>query len=380
MTVSQQTSVSQAAIRTDRGDNRRPSVLFVRADPNRNPAGTSYPGAVKDCLTEHGWRVGQCSSSASAGIGHVRWLSKIKVPPAPAKHLSFVRSLARTIPRYDVVHLFFLSGISFSRHVVPTLVLGRFLGKRVVLSYHRNQAEAELERSGWWMLPFFRLCNSVVVSSEYVADLFAHYGLATKLIPPVVDMDLFRPRKIDSVQPKLVVARSLEKRNNIACTIEAFALVKQKYPRAEMTITSDGSQREELQRLVAREKLNGVTFTGGVSPHELSRHFAEADVYVNASSIDGLPTSLLEALAVGLPVVTTAAGGIPGVINDSVNGLIVRPNDPAGLADRIIRLVESPELVQQLSEQAKLSAKDYALAHVKGKWTSMYHNLYRNDS
>jgi glycosyltransferase involved in cell wall biosynthesis len=185
-------------------------------------------------------------------------------------------------------------------------------------------------------------------------------------------MDLFRPRKIDSVQPKLVVARSLEKRNNVACAIEAFALVKQKYPRAEMTITGDGSQCEELQRLATREKLNGVTFTGGVSHHELSRYFAEADVYVNASSIDGLPTSLLEALAVGLPVVTTGAGGIPGVINDSINGLIVRPNDPSGLADRIIRLVESPELVQQLSEQAKLSSRDYSLAHVKGKWSELY--------
>jgi len=299
---------------------------------------------------------------------------------AQAKHLSFVRSLVRTIPRYDVVHLFFLSGISFSRHVVPALVLGRFLGKRVVLSYHRNQAEAELERSGWWMLPFFRLCNSVVVSSEYVADLFTHYGLATKLIPPVVDMDLFRPRKIVSVQPKLVVARSLEKRNNIACAIEAFALVKQKYPRAEMVIAGEGSQRDELERHVAKEKLHGVTFTGSISPQQIAQHFTEVDVYVNASSIDGLPTSLLEALAVGLPVVTTAAGGIPGVINDSVNGLIVRPNDPAGLADRIIRLVESPELVQQMSEQAKLSAKDYTLAHVKGKWRDMYHNLYRNDS
>jgi glycosyltransferase involved in cell wall biosynthesis len=188
-------------------------------------------------------------------------------------------------------------------------------------------------------------------------------------------MDMFRPRKIDSVQPKLVVARSLEKRNNIACVIEAFALVKQKYPRAEMVIAGDGSQREELERLAAREKLNGVTFAGGVSHHELSRHFAEDDVYVNASSIDGLPISLLEALAVGLSVVTTGAGGIPGIINDGINGLIVRPNDPSGLADGIIRLVESPELVQELSEQAKLSSRDYLLAHVKGKWADLYQCL-----
>jgi glycosyltransferase involved in cell wall biosynthesis len=375
MTVSQPTGVSQAAGRTDGGDNRRQSVLFVCADPDNNPMGSSYPGAVKDCLTDDGWRTGLCSSSASARIEPARRLLKIKAPLTPVRHLSFVRNMAGIIPQYDVVHLFFLSGISFTRHVVPALVLGKFLGKRVALSYHRNQAEAELERSGWWMLPFFRLCNSVVVSSEYIADLFARYGLATELIPPAVDMDLFRPRKIVSVQPKLVVARSLEKRNNIACAIEAFALVKQKYPRAEMVITGDGSQRAELERLAAGEKLNGVTFTGRVSLNELSRYFAETDVYVNASSIDGLPISLLEALAVGLPVVTTGAGGIPGVINDGNNGLIVRSNDPSGLADRIIKLVESPELVQQLSEQAKLSSRDFSLAHVKEKLSDLYRCL-----
>jgi glycosyltransferase involved in cell wall biosynthesis len=380
MTVSQQTRVSQAIGSTSGADNTLPGILFVSTDTNRNPAGTSYPGAVKDCLTEDGWRVGLCSSSASARIGPALRLLKIKAPLAPARHLSLLRSLARTIPRYDVIHLFFLSGMSFSRHVIPALVLGKFLGKRVALSYHRNQAEVELEQSGWWMFPFLRLCNSIVVSSEYVADLFAHYGLVTKLIPPAVNIDLFRPRMIESVQPKIIVARSLEKRNNIACTIEAFAMVKRKYPRAEMVIAGDGSQRVELERLAAGEKLNGMTFTGRVSPDELSRYFAEADVYVNVSSIDGLPTSLLEALVVGLPVVTTGAGGIPSVINDSINGLIVRPNDPAGLADRIIELVESPELVQQLSERAKLSAKDYTLAHLKGKWRDMYDDLCGNDS
>ncbi len=378
MTVWQQTSGSRVVGRTDRRGNRRPSVLFVCCDHDGNAAGTSYAAAVKNCLTGIGWHSELCLSSASAEIGPARRSPEIRASVGSVGNVSFLRNLARTIPRYDAVHLFFLSGMSFYRHVVPTLLMGRFLGKGLVLSYHRNQAEAELERSGGWMSPFLRLCNRIVVSSAYVADLFAHYGLATEPIPPTVDTDLFRPRRISSVQPKLVVARSLEKRNNIACVIEAFARVKQKYPRAEMVIAGDGSQREELERLVAAERLNGVTFTGGVGPRESSRHFAEADVYANASSIDGLPTSLLEALAVGLPVVTTGAGGLADVINDGVNGLIIRPNDPAGLAERIIELVESPELVQRLSEQAKLSATEYTLANVKGKWSGLYQYLQGN--
>jgi glycosyltransferase involved in cell wall biosynthesis len=108
--------------------------------------------------------------------------------------------------------------------------------------------------------------------------------------------------------------------------------------------------------MVATKRIHGVSFAGRLNLIELAARLSQADLYVNASTIDCLPYSLPAALMVGLPVVTTPAGGISEIVVDNVNGLIVRPNDPGGLADRIIRLVESPALVSRLSQQAKLSA------------------------
>jgi len=379
MSLNQPTIVSQETGGIRHRQNLMPRLLFISPGSFSNWGETSHVKKIRECFIENDWRVGEYPGNKSTRIEPNHGLSTIKAYLAPVKSLTFVRNMARTMSGYDIIHLFFISRMSFSKHVLPAIILGRFLGKRVVLSYYRNQAEAELESTGRWMLPFFQMCSKIIVSSEYIAGLFAHHGILTEIIPHVLDEHLFRPREIKSVQPKIIVARSLERRNNIACAIEAFGLVKQKYPRTEMVIVGDGPQREELDRLVSTEKLNGITFTGQASLDELSRHFAQADLYVNTSSIDGLPISMLEALKIGVPVVTTGAGGIPTVITDRENGLLVKANDPAGLADRIIELVESPQLAQRLSGQAKRSVKDYSWSQVKNKWLDLYRSLSRKE-
>jgi glycosyltransferase involved in cell wall biosynthesis len=154
----------------------------------------------------------------------------------------------------------------------------------------------------------------------------------------------------------VVIARRLEAGNGLTTALKAFAMIKTKYPRAELTIMGDGPQREALERLAADERIFGVTFTGEVSHEEVAGRMAEADVFLNASTMDGLPLSLLEAMASGLIAVTTDAGDIPAVVCDRYNGLIARSNSAAALADRMIELVEDPELATRLSAEAARSA------------------------
>ncbi len=378
MTISQEKDIAQPTS-VDRKDmNPQPGLLLVLSGNSGYQTASRHLNVVWDLLREKGWQVRVCFGNNTEASAQVMQFSEEDLFSKPASRLACIRDLVKSIPRYDIVHLVFPSEMSSFLKLAPALILGRFFGKKVVLSYHRNQAEVELERVGRWFLPFLSLCDTILVSSNYLAEIFSRYNVTVEVVPDGVNRDMFRPRIITSVQPKLIVARSLENRNNISCVIEAFKLVKQKYPRSEMVIAGDGSQRESLEWLVEKEKLNGINFTGGFSPHQLADLFAEADVYVNASTIDGLPTSLLEALAVGLPAVTTGAGGIPEVVNDRVNGLLVRPNDPSGLADRIIELVESPELVQKLSQQAKLTAGNYSWSQIKWKWLELYHDLNWN--
>lgn len=375
MTVSQKSNISGTSSDVLERKKLQMNLLFVSAGFQTDPDELAHINLVKDFLREKGWRVDTFMTNLTAVSSSATQFTNGGRLPGLANVIGSVKKLMRIIRQYDIVHFVFLSHMSFIRQMAPALLLTRFFGKKIMLSYCRNQAEDDLERSGRWLCPFLRLCDTILVSSTYLADLFSRYKVMVDIIPDCVDTGLFKPRDIVAVQPKLIVVRSLEKRNNLACAIKGFKLVKQKYPRAEMLIVGDGSQRQELEKLVVKEKISGVMFTGRVSRREFAHYLTEADVYVNTSTIDGLPTSLLEALTVGLPVVSTGVGGIPDVVQKRVNGLIIRPNDPAGLADRINELVESPELVRKLSELAKSSVKDYTWPKVQQKWVDVYHCL-----
>ncbi|MBU8934074.1 MAG: glycosyltransferase family 4 protein [candidate division Zixibacteria bacterium] len=265
--------------------------------------------------------------------------------------------LLKSIPRYRRIRITYRSGANFFSEIVPAALLGRFFGRELILSYRSNRAEAELEDYGRGMQPFLRLFHRIEVPCDHAARVFRRYNLKATVVPPVVNDDLFSFCLRMIVQPRIVTARRLERGSNIVGLIKAFRFIKQKYPRAELTILGDGPQREWLEWFIDSEHIHGVTLAGRVSHEEVARHFTAADLYANASTIDSLPLSMLEALRAGLPVVTTNAGQISEIIDDRINGLLVPINDHHALADRIIELVKNPSLVTRLSEAAGKGSK-----------------------
>lgn len=271
-----------------------------------------------------------------------------------------LRLLSRSLPRFGSLTVTFRSDMSFFDQVAPVLLLARFFGVRTVLRYQSNKADTELDDYGRSILPFLRLCDGLEVSCEYLASVLSGYGVRATVQPDEIDTSLFCPRVIGSVQPHIVMTRRLARGNGLTGALKAFQLVKMKYPRAEMTVVGDGPLRSWLEEFVRAERIYGVTFTGRVEHDGVARLMGEADVYLNNATIDALPTSLLEALASGLCVVSTAVGDIPKLIRHGRNGVLVAPNDYAGLADRLIELVETPPLCAHLSRNGPKSVMGWS--------------------
>ena len=102
-----------------------------------------------------------------------------------------------------------------------------------------------------------------------------------------------------------------------------------------------------------------------------------SDLFLNASEIDNMPLSILEAFSAGLPVVTTDAGGIPYIVRDGETGFLVRMGDHAALADRALKLLADPELAAGVATRARASCGEYTWDAVRGKWLSLYEELIR---
>jgi len=130
----------------------------------------------------------------------------------------------------------------------------------------------------------------------------------------------------------------------------------------ELHVYGDGPLLEVFRRSVARRHLSGVHFYGRARPEDVLQILAGLDALLLTSREEGLPYVLLEAMTVGCPVLATAVGGIPEVIEDGRTGFLVAPGDVAAAAQAILALARDPEHAAGIGEAARRRAEDYSLS------------------
>jgi glycosyltransferase involved in cell wall biosynthesis len=170
--------------------------------------------------------------------------------------------------------------------------------------------------------------------------------------------------------------RNLEPLYNVACTLRAFRLIQDRLPEARLVIAGDGSQRRQLEQLCGNLRLERVTFVGKLNSAEMASLYDRCDIYLNSPNIDNMPTSILEAFACGLPVVTTNPGGIPYIVENARNGLMVSVDDAEALAHAALRLIDDQLMATRLADAARAECEDrYVWSKVRAEWEECYLGL-----
>ena len=278
----------------------------------------------------------------------------------------FLRELDRALQRSEVVY--FLTGFfNFYFWVTfPALLLIFYRRKPVILSARGGHAAEFFRRYGALVGPMLRRVNLITTPSGFLKEVFREaFGLEPVVLPNIADLEQFIFRRREEIRPRLLVTRNLEEIYGIDTILRAFALVSNHHPAARLGIAGDGSLRTDLEKLARDLGIeHGVRFYGAVNHEQIQQLYAEYYIYVNASRVDNLPGSLLEAFACGLPVVSTRAGGIPYMIEDGVTGLLVDLDDDQGLAARVLDLLESPDLAQRLIANGRKECEKYSAERV----------------
>lgn len=328
---------------------------------------------------------------AWAGDRDVRaWLVAINpVPPSVLRYaleVKFVRTLAtqltywpllvRELRRADVVHVFSASYFSFLLAPLPAVVVARLLGKPIVMNYRSGEAPDHLRRSAI-ARRILRSVDANAVPSVFLQEIFAAYDIHAEIVPNIVDGDQFRFRRREPLKPNILSTRNFETLYNVACTLRAFRRVQDRYPEATLTLVGSGSEDAPLKRLAADLRLQHVRFAGRVSPEDIWRYYAQADIYLQTPDIDNMPSSVLEAFASGCPVVSTEAGGVPAILTDEVHGLLVTRDDEHAAAGAVIRLLEDPPLAVRLAEAGRTACDRYRWSAVRGQWLALYREILR---
>jgi glycosyltransferase involved in cell wall biosynthesis len=157
--------------------------------------------------------------------------------------------------------------------------------------------------------------------------------------------------------------------------VRAFAQVQKQFPEARLDLVGKGPSEAEIRQLVRDLNLSGVHFTGVASREEIGRLYDQADIFINASWLDNMPVSILEAFACGTPVVSTAAESISYVVAHERTGLLCEVGDVTGLAANVLRLLHDPGLASRLAVQALRQSELYRWPVVREQWLDTYRSV-----
>jgi glycosyltransferase involved in cell wall biosynthesis len=299
------------------------------------------------------------------------WTIGVKYLRTVATELTYLPLLLREIARADVVHVFSASYTSFLLAPLPAMLAARLLGKPVVLNYRSGEAPDHLNRSAVARAALARVDRNVVPSG-FLVEVFGRFGISAEIIPNLIDLERFRFLERDPLRPRLLSTRNFDGLYNVAATVRAFRLVQDRWPDATLTLVGGGAEEASLRALVARLGLRHVVFAGRVSPDEIARHYANHDIYLQSPNIDNMPTSVIEAYASGLPVVSTEAGGVPAILTHEVHGLLA---DHATLAAHVLRLLDDPALARRLARAAYATCQACTWPSVREQWLRIYRGV-----
>jgi glycosyltransferase involved in cell wall biosynthesis len=304
----------------------------------------------------------------------MRWIERIPFLRTVVRQPLYCWKLWRGLKDVEVAHIFSASYWSFLLAPAPAWFVARLRGTKTLINYRSGEARDHLRRfrSAGFVL---RRADRLVTPSGYLVDVFREFGLQAQAVPNLVDLSQFSFRSRNPLRPHLVCTRGFHRYYSVDVVVCAFAEVRKLYPDAQLDLVGGGPLEAEIRGLVAELKLSGVHFAGVASRGEIGSHYDRADIFINASCLDNMPVSVLEAFASGTPVVSTAPEGMRYLVEDGRTGLLSEPGDAQALAGNVIQLLREPELASQLILNAFEQSKRYRWDVVREQWLDVYRSL-----
>lgn len=224
----------------------------------------------------------------------------------------------------------------------------------------------------------FHLCRvqPVAISPKCRLSIEQVYGIPEEKIPCIyvgIDLKRFaRPAAYEIQTPfRFAATGRLSEQKNYPMMLRAFSSVHQHYPNSELVIMGEGDLRAELEHQCETLNLRqSVRFTGNIP--KVQEELWTAHAYLMSSDYEGLPQTVLEAMAAGLPIISTKAGGVVDVVEHEKNGLLADCGDQEGLIHAMERLIQSPKLCKQFSECSVALVQKYSIAACAEQYKELY--------
>lgn len=275
--------------------------------------------------------------------------------------------------KYGVAHIDVFSGPAFLWAEVSARIV-KATGKPYLLSLHGGNLPSFSKR---WPSRVKRLLAGafvVTVPSQYLLEQMSSYRGDLLLLPNPLNVDNYQYRIRRNIQPKLLWLRAFHEIYNPSLAPKVVQLLAAAFPEIHLTMVGpdkDGSMKVTKRMAFDLNIGNRLTFPGGVPKAEVPKWLEEGDIFLNTANFDNTPISILEAMSCGLCIVSTNVGGIPYLLRDEHNALLVPPDDPEAMARAVRRILENQSLAEKISRNARETVEQFDWSVILPQWESL---------
>jgi len=357
-----------------------PRVAHVISTPAGVGGAERVVGSLVHGALERGWEAvvlnpfgREGSESELAAIcapAHFESRTCDSIAELPALRRWLGRELDRGSPDIVHVHLFHAA--------VATASLGRRSDRRTILTHHHGDHFVHLGRLGHAVLDRWagsRYDRVVAISEAIRHSLCVRYGprgSRVVLIRNGWDGTPRPPREPEN--PTVISVANFRREKGHEVLLRAFALVVARLPQARLVLVGEGELEGSLRELVTALGIeHAVNFRGRVG--DVWPELAQANVFALASHYETLGIAVLEAMAAGLPVVASAVGGVPELVEGERTGLLVPPNDPDALGRALLELLNAPITARSMGAAGAAAASNLTAARMRARYFELYDEL-----
>ena len=293
----------------------------------------------------------------------------------PARLLDMVKNILVHRNEYRVAHISIFSGRAFLWAMASAYTL-RLIQRPFVISLHGGNLPDFARRWPTIVRWLMTSASAAVCPSNYLFKVFKPLRADLRLLPNPIEIRDYAFKHRQQPKPHLIWLRAFHRIYNPVLAPQALNLLKDEFP--EITISMIGSDRRDGSlaetTAVATELrvLDRIRFVGKVPKDEVPGWLNTGDVFVNTTNIDNTPTSILEAMASGLCIVSTNVGGVPFLLDDGTDALLVPPGDPERMATAIRRILTEPGMAGRLSQNARNKVEKFDWSYVLPQWQELF--------
>lgn len=292
-----------------------------------------------------------------------------------------VASVFRWKSRYQVAQVDLFSGASFlwAESVAAAL---RSVRRPMVLTLHGGALPEFAER---WPRRVARLmgwASVVTTPSSFLADRMRPFRSEIEVVPNALDIESYPFRKRVSPAARLVWLRAFHSIYQPWLAPRVLQAVRRDLHEASLTMSGpdklDGSLQRVESEIIESDLKGSVSLPGQVAKDQVAERLNQGNIFLNTSSVDNTPVSLIEAMACGLCVVSFSVGGIPYLVNHGEEALLVPDKDTEGMANAVRRILEEEGLAEHLSTSARRLAEQFDWSVVLPKWKQILAEVVEN--